>query len=577
MAPLFEYLKNPIPTLLNLFNLNRVTPGPVLPMTTTDPANMYRVVPQAKQRGDQFQKPSQTIADSIKRRGQLNRVEKYAIYEEMDRDPLNDEILNAYAEAVTIVNSDKGVVFWVEAENEDIQKMLTSMYAAIGAQERAFAMVRALLKYGDNFLGIQYTPASKGVITLRHYEPWNVARIEDTLNRLIGFAPSDTAGEPMEIEKEAVPPFDVLHQRLLSKDQDSFYGTGLLDTKWEDWEDLQSMEDQIVMQRLLRRPDRLMILMDSTGLSLQEAFEQIKIWETYLYKEINVDTGSKLLDSRGIPMTENRDLIIPKGPNNSTEITNFPASNNNDLLRDWEMKVSKYIGTNGMPKGYFGFEGGDYRSDMSLTKQDPRFAKRAQRTQFAFLHSMTRLGMIHIALTGLNPLRQENTFSVHGMPISNFMEIEYNELLQMRYDLVDRMSRLADDLNLNKDTWVRYVLTNVGKLPKDLIDNLMARETTERVDSVKDAETVHALTESTNLLVAADTVDESMRVCRTHSREQVGLTEETIAQFQDVDSKTTKEGSVFTQSTGESTVRAYQCERAKVRLDRLNAMASSIG
>jgi hypothetical protein len=574
VSDLYEYLKHPIPTLLGLFNLHRITPGPVLPVP---PRGDNRLSVQVDKGKDPFKKPSQTIAESIKRRQQLNRIQKYAIYEEMDRDPLNDEILNAYGEAATALNYDRGEVFWVASAKEDIEDILTDMYATVGAQERAFAIVRTMLKHGDNMLGLEYTEGSHGIVALRPYDPWKVARITDTLGRLTGFAPADPRGDPQDIDKDAVPPFDVLHLRLLSKDQESDYGTSIFDSAWERWEDLQSMEDQLVLQRLLRRPDRLLILMDTTGMSLQEAFEQIKIWETYIYKEVHVNAGAKVYESRGIPMTENRDLILPKGPNNQTEITNLPATNANDLFRDIDIVFSRYIGTLGMPKGYFGVEGGDYKSDISLARQDPRFAKRSQRAQFSFLHGMARMGMIHLALKGLEPLRPENRFEIHGMPISNYMEIEYNELLQMRFDLVDRMVRTADTLGIDKTKWVRYVLTNVAKLPIELIDNLMVRSDTAKVDSVKDAETASMLKENEDLVNAMNEVEQSMKACRVHSGPQQGITEETIQKFKDVDSKKGVSEDVFDKSDGPGVVRTELCERAKNRLERLQAMASSVG
>jgi hypothetical protein len=91
------------------------------------------------------------------------------------------------------------------------------------------------------------------------------------------------------------------------------------------------------------------------------------------------------------------------------------------------------------------------------------------------------------------------------------MEIEWNELLQMRFDLVDRMSRTSDDLNLNKETWVRYILSEIGKLPDDLIDNLMRRETVEKVDQGKDRETKDALTESEEKIERALLFEEALR------------------------------------------------------------------
>lgn len=577
---LFEYFKSPIPSLLGLFNLRRVTPRPMLPVQR-DQTSPGQLLAPGEQR-DRFLRPTQTIVDQIKHRGDsLNRVQRYAIYEEMVRDPLNNEILCAYAEATTAYNADKGAVFWVTAQNEDIERIQTEMYGRVGAQEKAFAQAKALYMRGDNFLGLKYTDKSHGVLALRYYEPWRVARIEDELDRLTGFAPSDESGEPKEIDTGAVPPYDILHQRLLSHDQEHDYGASLFENAWEKWEDLQSMEDQMVLQRLLRRPDRIMILMDTTGMSYAEAWEQIRVWEKYLYKEINVNTSSRLLESRGIPMTENRDLIIPKGPGSNTEITTVPATNTNDLYRDVEMLMSRYIGALGMPKGYFGFEGGDYRADTSLAKQDPRFAKRAQRGQFAYLHSMTRLGMINLGLCGIDPLRLENRFEIHGMPISNFMEIEYNELLQMRFDLVDRMARAGQDLSLPTETWYRYVLTNVAKLPRELVDHLLAKpaeggEPGEHLTGRQVAYIQDAVKDQEPLFEAVDEMERAYSACTQTSGAQADLKESLMESLDSAKGKVWDEAAIHASPAGAS-LREFQMERAKNRLDRLHAMACSIG
>jgi len=577
---LIEYFKSPIPSLLGLFNLRRVTPGPMLPVQR-DQTSPGQLLAPGEQK-DPFLRPTQTIVDQIKHRGDsLNRVQRYAIYEEMVRDPLNNEILNAYAEAVTTFNADKGAVFWVTAQNEDVVNILTEMYGRVGAQEKAFAQVKAMFMRGDNFLGLKYTDKSHGVLALRYYEPWRVARVEDELDRLIGFSTSDETGEPKEIDTAGIPPYDILHQRLLSHDQEHDYGASLFENSWEKWEDLQSMEDQMVLQRLLRRPDRIMILMDTTGMGYAEAWEQIRIWEKYLYKEINVNTASRLLESRGIPMTENRDLIIPKGPGSNTEITTVPATNTNDLYRDVEMLMSRYIGSVGMPKGYFGFEGGEYRADISLAKQDPRFSKRAQRGQFAYLHAMTRLGMINLGLCGLDPLRAENRFEVHGMPISNFMEIEYNELLQMRFDLVDRMARAGQDLNLPTETWYRYVLTNVAKLPRDLVDALLAKPEEggtpgEAVTPKQAAYLQDAAADQQPLFEAVDEMDRAYSACTQVSGAQSDLKGSLMESLEKDKGRVWDEGIIHGSPAGAS-LREFQMTRAKNRLDRLHAMACSIG
>jgi hypothetical protein len=580
-----EFLKHPISTLLSIFNLHRIGPFPTPPVIRTSPYGLPQE-PSKAERRDAFERPSTNVAETIYRRVFLSRIEKYAIYQEMDRDPLVGEVLNAYAEAVTQINYQKGVVVWAEAKNQEVADIVNKMYKAVGLHIRAFSMVRDMFKMGDNFDGIVYTPTSNGVVALKPYDAWKVARVEDEFYRLMGYAPAGNEGQPVDIEGEAVPPYDILHLRLISKDRKSSYGSSLFDSAWEKWEDLQSMEDQLVLQRLLRRPDRLMILMDTTGMGYQEAFEQIRIWEKYLYQEINLDTTNRRLEARGTPMAENRDLILPRGPDNRTEIQNFPSTTGNDLFRDLELILGRFLGAVGMDKGYFGFEGGQYRMEQSLPKQDVRFAKRAMRGQFNFLSGCTELGMIHLALQGMDPMREENFFESHGMPISTFMEIEYNELLQMRFDLVDRMGRTSDDLGLNRSAWVRWVLENVAKFPNDLIDTLLSTEATESLDPGKVREAGEAYDEKTQKLMSeAMLIDEAESAAHVPSGATPEFSQDHITQALS-DSKLLTEGkesprtwseSIFENTDADSAHREFAEKRCKDRLDRLKNMAASIG
>jgi hypothetical protein len=166
------------------------------------------------------------------------------------------------------------------------------------------------------------------------------------------------------------------------------------------------------------------------------------------------------------------------------------------------------------------------------------------------------------------------------MPISNFLEIEYNELLQMRFDLVDRMGRTADDMELNKEVWIRYVLEKIAKLPKDLVDNLLKREQMEKVDLEKDKDTAAALTENRNLLEKVSVVEESMTHCRVHAMPCDFLNESKMDNLKEKAAASelpSEEVLKHLEEGNDGTIRNKQEERAKARLETLEAMASAFG
>jgi len=411
------------------------------------------------------------VAKVIGIQRELTRLELYAIYREMDMDPLVTAVLDAYAEDATQRDFEHGRMVWVSARNDEVKKLVMECLERMGIEECGYPIVRSMLKYGDNFEHNSLA-LNEGIKSIRPYDPWDVGRQEDEDGRLMGFAPCDATGRVTKYDTNSLPFYKVLHFRLRGRERRDIYGSSLLWGSRENWRKLQLMEDQIVMQRLLRRPDRLLILMDVGGMSLAEAYEACKEWELRLYKEYNVDPVSGVFTSQGGPWHEARDLILPLGTNNQTKIETVPSTSSNDLMRDYDMMLSRFLGGLRVPKAYFGFEG-NYEGAQSLGKQDVRFAKTVMRVQRAFLVELVRALMIDLAFHNIDPYREENAFRLHMPPASAFLEIERSELVQMRFDLMDRMVRMGNDVGFNREAWIPYVLEEFGQLPKQLIEKLL--------------------------------------------------------------------------------------------------------
>jgi hypothetical protein len=174
--------------------------------------------------------------------------------------------------------------------------------------------------------------------------------------------------------------------------------------------------------------------------------------------------------STGFPVDMGHDFVLPRGPQNQTALENFPATNQNDLLRDVEMMFRQLANGIGFPHGYMGFVEGKYNSEQSLSRQHQPFAKRASRLQRAFLHETVRLCMIDMAFQGINPTKEEHFFTLHMAPVSPILEIERHEALQMKLDRLERALRMGIDNQFNADFWVPFVLRTYGGFPDEVIN-----------------------------------------------------------------------------------------------------------
>lgn len=402
------------------------------------------------------------------------RTELYAQFHEMDFDALIAQILDAFATEATQTDYERRAVVWVESENKEIQQIGTRSLNRWRMHERAFQYCRALAKDGDVMAHLHGAPG-QGVLAIKPYKPYQIARIEDRIGRLIGFAPADEQGSPTQVEQRSILAHQACHFRLPPKELDDPYGaeSSFLWGARIIWRQLQLMFDQVVLQRLLRRPDRLLILMDTAGMSMEDAYMVCKDFERRLHRETYANPGTGEAFSFGAPVDIAKDVVLPLGRNNNTQFTNMPATNTNDLMRDVDLALAMLAAGIGFPLGFVGRgERGDYNPGQTLSRQYQPFAKKASRLQQAFLTELTRIMMIDLAWSNLNPYDPKNAFTVHMANVAPIIEMERNEVLQLRLDRMDRGVRFGIESQLNLDVWIPYVLEYWGGLPRELVADL---------------------------------------------------------------------------------------------------------
>lgn len=401
-----------------------------------------------------------------------SRIELYENYREMDYDAIISAVLDAFGEDGAQTDPERGRIVWCEANSTEVQRIVTRCLDRTQTDQKAFPTMRTLARDGDVF---QHVAAAKGegIISLKAYDPWQVARMEDDIGRLLGFAPADDRGNPSKDETHAVPYYKVAHFRLPSRDLTNIYGceSSFLWGARITWRMLQLMLDQVVVQRLLRRPDRVLTLVDTAGMSFDDANFFIDDLKRRMHREWHLNPDGGTFQSQGVPLDDAMDVVLPRGPNNGTEFNNFPATNQNDLLRDLDMMYNNLANGVGFPHGFMRGEG-RYNPEQSLSRQHQPFAKRASRLQRSFLYELVRLCMIDMAYQGLDPTAEAHRFSLHMAPVSPILEMERHEVIQMKLDRLERALRLGNDNQFNQDFYVPFVLRTYGGFPDDVVNAL---------------------------------------------------------------------------------------------------------
>jgi hypothetical protein len=93
-----------------------------------------------------------------------------------------------------------------------------------------------------------------------------------------------------------------------------------------------------------------------------------------------------------------------------------------------------------------------------------------------------------------DPTKRDNEYLVMMSPISYLDEFERLELVRMRYEIVQTMSGLKNELQMDARMWAIYILINFAKLPEEMVMRLV-QQTSEKPIEAKDDKTKGGLSD----------------------------------------------------------------------------------
>lgn len=464
---LFERLMHPTATLFNVLNYHR------------EPA-VRKSIQKAQKWGHDRNRSyfDPCFCSSYN----ANRIELYRAYEEILRDPLTDSVLDTYAQSCTQSNSESsgqhaGRVVWCFSGNPEVQKIVTQFLDRIQVDLESTTIVRSMLAYGDHYEAIPGVP-NEGIVGMIPYDPWEIANIWDGQNRVSSYGRASELGEIVNMD-DTIPFYGFMHFKMRSKRRTQSYGapSSLLNNTREYFQDIQWIEDKIIIDRLQRRQSRLGILLDVGGMSGEDAWVYCEEVRRRLYRDQYFDPQNNQLNTVPSIWSDFKDILLPTGENNNTQITTIPETGSNSNLEDLNYFQKKFFGALKFPAGYLGLDIGDsYDRSQPLEKQDVAFAQNCMGPQKAFLSTLTMGALIDLAYRGIDGRLDSNAFSLMMVPVSAYQEMERKDLINMRYDLLERALQLGDDRQWDMAFWSRYVMREYGQMSDDLIDNLLKNQ-----------------------------------------------------------------------------------------------------
>jgi hypothetical protein len=335
-----------------------------------------------------------------------SKLELFTDYEAMDMDPIIASALDIYADESTVKNAE-GDTLAIATSNEEVRKVLHNLfYDIINIEYNLWPWVRNACKYGDFFLHLDIED-ELGIINVTPLSAYEVRREDgyDPENpyayRFIIEGPSGTyanfAGKPNRTEFES---FQMAHFRLLSDTNFLPYGKSMIESGRKLFKQLSLMEDAMLIQRIMRAPERRIFKIDVGNIPPHEVDNYMNQIMSKMKKVpyMNEQTGDYNLKFNLQNMME--DYYLPvRGGESGTAIETLAGLTNEGQIEDIEYLRNKLHAALKIPKAFLGYDEG-VEGKATLAAEDVRFARTIERIQKIFVSELTKIAIIHLYAQG---------------------------------------------------------------------------------------------------------------------------------------------------------------------------------
>jgi hypothetical protein len=172
-------------------------------------------------------------------------------------------------------------------------------------------------------------------------------------------------------------------------------------------------------------------------------------------------------NSRYNPLNLTADLFWPVRKGSESKIDYIGSDPNVSGIADIEFLRDKLFAGLKIPKAFIGGDG--YASVRTgLAQVSAEFGRFVSRNQRACKRGLAQMGMIHLAVKGLNPEDPANAFTIGMSPISNLDQQQRMESLTMAANLAVQLRSLGQTLDLPDEGMKNWIATNIlGLVPMD--------------------------------------------------------------------------------------------------------------
>jgi len=324
-----------------------------------------------------------------------NRMQLYADYEMMDKDPIISSALDIYSDESTLADQ-FGDILTIRTNNTKVQKILNNLfYDILNIDFNLWTWIRNMTKYGDFFLKLDIAEEI-GVINARPFSSYEMERWEEFRDETGDY---EIKFRNVASERDEYAVYEIAHFRMLSDSNFLPYGRSMLEGARKEFQKLMMLEDAMLIHRIMRAPEKRIFKIDIGNIPPNEVdtfMEQI-ISKMKKIPHIDPQTGNYNLKFNINNMLE--DYYLPvRGGQSSTAIDTLPGMTFTGM-DDIEYVKHKMMAALKIPKPFLGFDEG-VEGKSTLASMDIRFARTIERIQKIVVSELAKIAVVHLYAQG---------------------------------------------------------------------------------------------------------------------------------------------------------------------------------
>jgi len=324
-----------------------------------------------------------------------NRMQLYADYEMMDKDPIISSALDIYSDESTLADQ-FGDILTIKTNNTQIQKILYNLfYDVLNIEFNLWTWIRNMTKYGDFFLKLDIADEI-GILNARPFSSYEVERWEE-YNDVTG--EYDIKFKHVADQQQKYDVFEIAHFRVLSDSNFLPYGRSMLEGARKEFQKLMMLEDAMLIHRIMRAPEKRIFKIDIGNIPPNEvdSFMETIINKMKKIPHVDSQTGNYNLKFNLNNMLE--DYYLPvRGGQSSTSIDTLPGMTFTGI-EDIEYVKNKMMAALKIPKPFLGYSEA-VEGKTTLASMDIRFARTIERLQKIVCSELTKIAIIHLYAQG---------------------------------------------------------------------------------------------------------------------------------------------------------------------------------